>query len=229
MWRCVTVRCDRPWESWPCPPTPPPGSPIRSGAPSANGDRVRLAILLGATAVLYLWNVTINGMGNQFYVAAVQTGSSDWEALLFGSLDANNLITVDKSPLSQWVMGLSGQLFGFSSASHRSVVLGGWARIGNGHFGDGDRRLLRHRSDADSAAVQDDVARHQVAYYRAPRGSSHGAVAEDEEGEDGAEGEDVSPRAHSDILRWVRGHCHSTTVGGGTADNLFAPKSAPAT
>src|SRR5262249_43954878 len=40
-----------------------------------------------------------------------------WEALLFGSLDSANFITVDKPPLSQWVMGLSGQLFGFSSAS----------------------------------------------------------------------------------------------------------------
>ena len=80
-------------------------------------NRVRLAILLIATAVLYLWNVTINGMGNQFYAASVQAGSRDWKALLFGSLDANNFITVDKPPLSQWVMGLSSQLFGFSSAS----------------------------------------------------------------------------------------------------------------
>ena len=34
-----------------------------------------------------------------------------------GSLDSNNFITVDKPPVSQWVMGLSGQIFGFSSAS----------------------------------------------------------------------------------------------------------------
>ena len=85
------------------------------------GHRLRSSLLLGlllaATAVLYLWNVTINGMANQYYAASVQAGSRDWEALLFGSLDANNFITVDKPPLSQWVMGLSGQLFGFSSAS----------------------------------------------------------------------------------------------------------------
>ena len=37
--------------------------------------------------------------------------------MLFGSLDSHNFITVDKPPLSQWVMGLSGQLFGFGSAS----------------------------------------------------------------------------------------------------------------
>ncbi len=76
-----------------------------------------LVALLVATAVLYLWDITINGMGNQFYAAAAQAGSTNWEALLFGSLDPHNFITVDKPPVSQWVMGLSGQIFGFSSAS----------------------------------------------------------------------------------------------------------------
>ena len=76
-----------------------------------------LAILLVGTAVMYLWHITVNGMGNQFYAAAAQAGSTDWKALLFGSLDPRNFITVDKPPVSQWVMGLSGHLFGFSSAS----------------------------------------------------------------------------------------------------------------
>jgi 4-amino-4-deoxy-L-arabinose transferase-like glycosyltransferase len=80
-------------------------------------DHLALGFLLAATAVLYLWNITINGMGNQFYAGAVWAGSKDWEALLFGSLDPHNFITVDKPPVAQWVMGLSGQIFGFSSAS----------------------------------------------------------------------------------------------------------------
>jgi 4-amino-4-deoxy-L-arabinose transferase-like glycosyltransferase len=80
-------------------------------------DRIGLAVLLVGTAVMYLWNITVNGMGNQFYAGAAQAGSTNWEALLFGSLDPENFITVDKPPVSQWVMGLSGQIFGFSSAS----------------------------------------------------------------------------------------------------------------
>ncbi len=80
-------------------------------------ERVGLAVLLVGTAVMYLWNITVNGMGNQFYAGAAMAGSKNWEALLFGSLDPANFITVDKPPVSQWVMGLSGQLFGFSSAS----------------------------------------------------------------------------------------------------------------
>jgi len=79
-------------------------------------ERVELTILLVATTILYLWDITVNGMGNKFYAAAAQAGSTNWEALLF-SLDRNNFITVDKPPVSQWVMGLSGQIFGFSSAS----------------------------------------------------------------------------------------------------------------
>jgi 4-amino-4-deoxy-L-arabinose transferase-like glycosyltransferase len=91
---------------------PDTGSPSRS-----RWDRIGLAVLLVATATMYLWNITVNGMGNQFYAGAAQAGSKDWKALLFGSLDAGNFITVDKPPVSQWVMGLSGQIFGFSSAS----------------------------------------------------------------------------------------------------------------
>jgi 4-amino-4-deoxy-L-arabinose transferase-like glycosyltransferase len=89
--------------------------PTRSTANTWN--RVGLVVLLVGTAVMYLWNITVNGMGNQFYAAAAQAGSTNWEALLFGSLDPHNFITVDKPPVSQWVMGISGQMFGFSSAS----------------------------------------------------------------------------------------------------------------
>ncbi|MFE9576161.1 glycosyltransferase family 39 protein [Nocardia sp. NPDC006044] len=80
-------------------------------------ERAGLAVLLLGTAIAYLWHITVNGMGNNFYAGAAWAGSRDWQALLFGSLDPGNFITVDKPPVSQWVMGLSGQLFGFSSAS----------------------------------------------------------------------------------------------------------------
>jgi 4-amino-4-deoxy-L-arabinose transferase-like glycosyltransferase len=88
-----------------------------AGITARTWERLGLAVLLIGTAVIYLWNITVNGMGNQFYAAAAQAGSKNWEALLFGSLDPHNFITVDKPPASQWVMGLSGQIFGFSSAS----------------------------------------------------------------------------------------------------------------
>nr|WP_037182710.1 glycosyltransferase family 39 protein [Rhodococcus fascians] len=76
-----------------------------------------LGVLLAATAVLYLWNLTASGYANTFYAAAAQAGSKDWTAWFFGSLDSENFITVDKPPASLWVMGLSARIFGFSSAS----------------------------------------------------------------------------------------------------------------
>lgn len=74
-----------------------------------------LGALLAGTAVLYLWNLGATGYGNSFYAAAVQAGTRSWTALFFGSLDPENLITVDKPPASLWVMELSTRLFGFSS------------------------------------------------------------------------------------------------------------------
>src|SRR6201989_1289810 len=78
-------------------------------------QRWSLAGLLAATAVLYLWNLSASGYGNTFYAAAAQAGSQSWSAWFFGSLDAQNFITVDKPPASLWVTGLSVRLFGMSS------------------------------------------------------------------------------------------------------------------
>jgi 4-amino-4-deoxy-L-arabinose transferase-like glycosyltransferase len=73
-----------------------------------------LALLLG-TAVFYLWGLSANGYANEFYAAAAQAGSTSWKALFFGSLDAGNSITVDKTPASLWAMELSVRLFGLNS------------------------------------------------------------------------------------------------------------------
>ncbi|MFD5250863.1 ArnT family glycosyltransferase [Amycolatopsis sp. NPDC058340] len=71
--------------------------------------------LLAATALLYFWNLTASGYGNSFYAAAVQSGTQDWKAWLFGSLDAGNVLTVDKPPAALWVTTAFARLFGFSS------------------------------------------------------------------------------------------------------------------
>jgi len=71
-----------------------------------------VALLLGTTA-LYLFGLSRNGYANEYYAAAVQAGSVSWKAWFFGALDASSFVTVDKTPASLWVMGLSGRLFGF--------------------------------------------------------------------------------------------------------------------
>ncbi|GAA1557994.1 glycosyltransferase family 39 protein [Kribbella lupini] len=69
--------------------------------------------LLVLTAIAYLWGLSKNGYANEYYAAAVQAGSTSWKAWFFGSFDSSSFITVDKTPASLWVMGLSGRIFGF--------------------------------------------------------------------------------------------------------------------
>jgi len=78
-------------------------------------EKISLAILLTATAAAFLWGLDRNGWANPYYSAAAQAGSQDWKAFFFGSLDAGNIITVDKPPLSIWIMALSVRLFGLNS------------------------------------------------------------------------------------------------------------------
>ena len=80
-------------------------------------ERPALLALLVVTAALYLWRLGSLGWANEFYAAAAQAGTQSWKALLFGSLDAGNAITVDKPPAAMWVMALSGRLFGFNAWS----------------------------------------------------------------------------------------------------------------
>ena len=88
--------------------------------------RPALIGLLVATAAFYLYNLTASGWANSFYSAAVQAGSTNWEAFFFGSSDAANSITVDKPPASLWIMALSVKVFGLSSFSvlFPQVVMG---------------------------------------------------------------------------------------------------------
>ncbi|MFG2820559.1 glycosyltransferase family 39 protein [Kitasatospora sp. NPDC048365] len=79
--------------------------------------RPALLGLLAATAVLYFWNLSASGWANAFYSAAVQAGSQSWKAFFYGSSDAANFITVDKSPMSLWPMALSARIFGLNSWS----------------------------------------------------------------------------------------------------------------
>jgi 4-amino-4-deoxy-L-arabinose transferase-like glycosyltransferase len=77
-------------------------------------SRVGLGVLLTATAVLYLWNLSASEWANAFYSAAAQAGASNWTAMLFGSSDAANAITVDKTPAALWVIDVSVRLFGLN-------------------------------------------------------------------------------------------------------------------
>ncbi|MEA2305593.1 MAG: hypothetical protein QOH43_2873 [Solirubrobacteraceae bacterium] len=90
---------------------------VRGRETDAAWVRPALGAVLLLAAVLCLWDLSRNGMSNQYYAAAVKSGSESWKAWFFGSLDPGSFITVDKPPLALWLMGLSARVFGFSSFS----------------------------------------------------------------------------------------------------------------
>lgn len=95
-------------------------APIGHRAPA---DRVTPALRWGRwavlvlAAVLYTWALGRNGYANDYYAAAIYSGTKSWKAFFFGALDAGSYITVDKPPLALWVMGLSARIFGFGTWS----------------------------------------------------------------------------------------------------------------
>ena len=103
------------------PATPAPGNRLtvllRGRPEDPRWARPALLAVLALTAALYAIGLSRNGWANDFYAAAVQAGSKSWKAFFFGSFDAGNFITVDKTPASLWVMELSARAFGLNSWS----------------------------------------------------------------------------------------------------------------
>ncbi len=67
--------------------------------------------------VLTLWGLTRSGYANTYYAEAAQAASRNWTAWLTNALDSSGTESLDKGPLSNMLMGLSGRLLGFSSFS----------------------------------------------------------------------------------------------------------------
>jgi len=88
----------------------------RVGAPP-RWARPALAAVMALSTLAYLWDLGRTGWGYGIYAAAVQAGTRSWKAALFGSMDASNFISIDKSPGPLWVMEISARLFGLSSWS----------------------------------------------------------------------------------------------------------------
>jgi 4-amino-4-deoxy-L-arabinose transferase-like glycosyltransferase len=68
-------------------------------------------------AGLMLIDVTRSGYGNTYYAAGALAASRSWNALFTNAADLGGYVSLDKGPLPDWLMGLSGRLFGFGSFS----------------------------------------------------------------------------------------------------------------
>ena len=80
------------------PARPDAAEPASPGPRGRGGPASRSPRCSPRTAVLYLWGLSRSGWANAFYSAAAQAGGESWKAWFFGSSDAANAITVDKTP-----------------------------------------------------------------------------------------------------------------------------------
>lgn len=121
--------------------------------------RPALWALLGATALLYLWDLGASGYANQFYAASVQAGTQSWKALLFG--------------FGTWAMLVPQALMGVGSVA----LLYGAARRASGPIAGllaGDNRALdallvgtdnRWAAATVGSHTTDSVAAGQIRYF----------------------------------------------------------------
>src|SRR4051812_31517811 len=102
-----------------------PAPPVAAASPAETPVRRRdpawvrpsAIALLVLTGFLYIWGLNKSGWANAFYSAAAQAGSESWKAFFFGSSDAANSMTVDKTPAALWFMDISVRIFGLNSWS----------------------------------------------------------------------------------------------------------------
>jgi 4-amino-4-deoxy-L-arabinose transferase-like glycosyltransferase len=80
-------------------------------------SRPALIAVIALAAALTLIDVTRSGYGNTYYAAGALAASRSWSVLLDNAADLGGYVSLDKGPLSDWLMGLSGRLFGFGSFS----------------------------------------------------------------------------------------------------------------
>ncbi|MGH2914956.1 MAG: glycosyltransferase family 39 protein [Solirubrobacteraceae bacterium] len=104
------------------------------------------------TGVLVFWALTANGYANNWYAGGALAASRSWKALFDNAADLSGVVSIDKGPLSDWMMGLSGRILGFSSFSMLLPnALCGIASVVLLH--DVVRRTLGHRAALLAALV----------------------------------------------------------------------------
>lgn len=90
---------------------------VRGGEAGPAWSRPALWLVALLAGALTLWGLTRNGYANTYYAEAAQAATRSWSALFTNALDVSGSDSLDKGPLPNVLMGLSGRVFGFSSFS----------------------------------------------------------------------------------------------------------------
>src|SRR4029077_9907465 len=79
--------------------------------------RAAEAALLIITLGLRLWGLGQNGVGIEYYSAAVRSMTQSWHNFVYNSFDPAGFLSVDKPPVALWIQVASVKLFGFHALS----------------------------------------------------------------------------------------------------------------
>ncbi|HWG26909.1 ArnT family glycosyltransferase [Actinospica sp.] len=88
----------------------------QSKVPWTRRERWLLAGIVVLAASMYGWEAA-HAQYHGFYAVAVRSMTTGWRAFLFGALDPNASITIDKVPGFLWPQAISAQIFGFHAWS----------------------------------------------------------------------------------------------------------------
>ena len=96
---------------------PAPYRLLRAEAGDPAWSRPALIAIVLLAAGLMLVEVTRSGYGNTYYAAGALAASHSWTAFFTNAADLSGYVSLDKGPLPDWMMGLSGRVLGFGSLS----------------------------------------------------------------------------------------------------------------
>ena len=91
--------------------------------PWLKGERLeRLALggillVAGFLTLFHLDRVGVNGFGNAYYAAGVQSMLTSWQHFFYLAFDPAGFLALDKAPLALWIQALSARIFGFHGLS----------------------------------------------------------------------------------------------------------------
>jgi 4-amino-4-deoxy-L-arabinose transferase-like glycosyltransferase len=88
-----------------------------AGAARPAWSRPALIGVVALAAALMILDTTRSGYGNSYYAAGALAASHSWKALFQNAADLGGYVSLDKGPLPDWLMGLSGRVLGFGSLS----------------------------------------------------------------------------------------------------------------
>jgi 4-amino-4-deoxy-L-arabinose transferase-like glycosyltransferase len=94
------------------PREPSSQDPYSAAVPWSRREKSLLAAVLVLAGSMYGWEAAHVGF-HGFYAVAVRSMTTGWRAFLFGALDPNASITIDKIPGFLWPQALSAMAFGF--------------------------------------------------------------------------------------------------------------------